>query len=110
MQLNEYQIKAKETVVYPKIDGKGFIYPVLGLAGEVGELLNNVKKIFRDDNKRLKKERKLAVESELGDILWYVALVATEFNLSLEDIARGNIQKLAYRKRDGTLKGSGDKR
>lgn len=110
MQLNEYQLRTKETAVYPKIDNKKYMYPVLGLAGEVGELLNKVKKIFRDGKGRLTPTRKKDIEGELGDILWYLARTASEFNVSLEDLARDNLKKLDARKTKSALEGDGDNR
>ncbi len=109
MDFKTYQKLAHRTALYPKI-GKSFVYPVLGLGGEVGELLNKVKKIFRDKKGRLTKEAKLAIKGELGDILWYVAEIATAFNFSLEEVAKENIEKLKDRAKRGKIKGEGDKR
>jgi NTP pyrophosphatase (non-canonical NTP hydrolase) len=47
---------------------------------------------------------------ELGDVLWYVAQLATELELELEQIARQNLEKLLSRQRRGVLSGSGDER
>jgi NTP pyrophosphatase (non-canonical NTP hydrolase) len=65
--------------------------PLLGLAGEAGELLSEYKKYLRDgDAHRLFKDR---IAEELGDLLWYISNVATKFELSLDDIAIGNLDK-----------------
>ena len=109
MRFDDYQKKSRETAQYPKIT-RGFIYPVMGLAGETGELLNKVKKIFRDDRGRLTAKKKEEIEGELGGVLWYLAQVATEFNVSLKDIAKKNPQILKSRKERGVIKGSGDNR
>ncbi len=109
MTFEEYQKESRKTAIYPNKDNN-FVYPVLGLAGEVGEVAEKVKKVFRDDGGVISDERKVALKGELGDVLWYVAQLATELGLSLEDVAKGNIEKLFSRKERGTLKGSGDTR
>jgi NTP pyrophosphatase (non-canonical NTP hydrolase) len=71
------------------------IIPLLGLAGEVGELLSEVKKKIRDRGSyKLFDER---VKEELGDLLWYVANVATKFGLDLEEVAASNLAKASRR-------------
>jgi len=109
MDFDEYQKKARKTAIYPNI-GNNFVYPTLGLAGEAGELANKVKKIIRDHDSKIKDEHKEDMKKELGDVLWYVAQTATEFKLSLEDIAKTNIEKLASRQERNKISGSGDDR
>jgi NTP pyrophosphatase (non-canonical NTP hydrolase) len=106
MDFAEYQRNTHETAVYPKnLDG-GIYYPALGLAGEVGELLNKIKKTARD-GEELDKE---AIKGELCDILWYVSRIAYEAGIGLEDIAVYNIEKLRSRKERGVISGSGERR
>ncbi|MGC8730279.1 MAG: nucleoside triphosphate pyrophosphohydrolase family protein [Candidatus Micrarchaeia archaeon] len=106
MNLSEYQEKAHSTAIYPsELDG-AYFYPAIGLAGEVGELLNKIKKIARD-NASLNKED---VKLELGDILWYLSELAGSFGISMDNVAEANLEKLARRKSNGTLRGSGDQR
>jgi len=106
MEFNEYQERAKETAMYPnKLDG-GFYYTALALAGEVGELLNKIKKIARD-NIQIPREE---IISELGDILWYLSETARNFDISLEEVVEYNLKKIRSRKERGTLQGSGDNR
>ena len=109
MEFKEYQQKAKETAIYPNI-GTNITYPTLGLAGEAGEIANSVKKIERDDHGVVTDERQTLLKKELGDVLWYVAQVATELGLDMETIARENIENLASRKERGVITGSGDNR
>ncbi|MBI2889017.1 MAG: nucleoside triphosphate pyrophosphohydrolase family protein [Candidatus Liptonbacteria bacterium] len=109
MTFEEYQKESRKTAIYPN-SGSNLVYPVLGLAGEVGEVAEKVKKAFRDDGGVMSDERKAALRGELGDVLWYVAQVATELGLSLEEVAKGNIEKLFSRKERGTLHGDGDTR
>ncbi len=109
MTFEEYQKESRKTAVYPEV-GKGFVYPALGLAGEAGEVAEKVKKIFRDDGGEVSPEKKEEIRKELGDVLWYVAQIATEFGLKLDDVAEANLKKLFSRKERGVLAGSGDNR
>lgn len=109
MNMNEYQTEALKTAIYPNA-GKNPYYPALGLAGEAGEVCNKIKKIMRDQNGLIQPLNRGDIEKELGDALWYIAAVAHEFDLTLNDIAHVNISKLKRRAEHGTLKGSGDDR
>lgn len=109
MTFGEYQKNSRETAVYPNKDNN-FIYPVLGLAGEAGEVAEKIKKVLRDDNGVITDQKREDVKKELGDVLWYIAQVATELNMSLEDVASHNIEKLSSRKEKGQLHGDGDNR
>ena len=104
MDLNEYQLLATETVSYPK--SQAVFYPVLGMVGEAGEVANKVKKIMRGDEDA----DLLGVPDELGDVLWYLAAIATDLGVTLDDIAQENIEKLRDRRARGVIKGSGDNR
>lgn len=95
MEMNEYQKLAARTAVYPK--EQAFQYLGLGLAGEAGEVANKIKKMLRDDGGLMTPERAGAILDELGDVLWYVARLATELGGSLEDVAQMNVAKLARR-------------
>ncbi len=108
MDFEEYQHKSRKTALYPK--SLKVIYPTLGLNGEAGEVAEKVKKIFRDQEGKVTAETKEAIEKELGDVLWYLAQIASDLGLNLEKIARTNLQKLFSRKRRGKLHGSGDNR
>ena len=109
MNFEEYQQKSQKTAFYPDV-GKNIAYPTLGLMGEAGEIANKVKKIYRDDKGKLTDDRKEMLRKELGDVLWYVAQVSTELGLSLDDIAKLNLERLLDRKERGTLHGDGDDR
>ncbi len=85
-------------------------YPALGLAGEAGEVAEHAKKAIRDDAGNVSDERRAAMSKELGDVLWYVAQLATELELSLEEIAAQNLEKLLSRQQRGVLSGDGDDR
>lgn len=109
MNFKEYQEKSRQTAIYPNL-GKNFIYPSLGLAGETGEVMEKIKKLIRDKNGKIDDEFKKEVGKEMGDVLWYLAQLATEFSLSFEKIAEENIEKLFSRKDRGMLHGNGDNR
>lgn len=109
MQLSLFQWEAHQTAVYPdEFRTDALTYVALGLAGEAGELANQVKKILRDDEGRLTAERADKLIDELGDVLWYVAEFATVLDVQLNDVAIRNLRKLHKRAEDGTVKG--DKR
>jgi len=108
MQGKEYQVKAKATAHYPKENA--LYYVSLGLTGEAGEIANKVKKIIRDDFGKLTFKRKEELKNELGDLLWYLAMLAEELNLDLDEIMENNIKKLASRKERGQISGDGDNR
>ena len=112
MTFQEYQKAAGQTAIYPS-RGTNLLYPILGLIGETGEVCEKLKKEIRDQgnvNLILTESKRSEIQKELGDILWYFSEVATHFNMSLEDIAQGNIDKLTKRQKEGTLNGSGDDR
>ena len=108
MTFEEYQKEAQKTALYP--EAYRLVYPALGLAGETGELANKVKKVLRDHGGRLSEEARGAIRAELGDVLWYVAQVATDLGESLEAVAQANLAKLRSRKERGRLGGDGDDR
>lgn len=109
MEFNEYQKQSRTTAKYPHV-GNNFIYPTLGLAGESGEVAEKIKKIIRDDGGSVSAEKREEIAKELGDVLWYVAQIAAELGLSLENVAQGNLEKLSSRAARMKLGGSGDNR
>ncbi len=109
MDFSDYQRKANVTARYPVI-GHQVIYPTLGLTNEAGEVAGKIKKIFRDKGGMIGEADREALQAELGDVLWYLAQVATELGLSLEEIAEGNIAKLRDRQARGKIQGDGDNR
>ena len=109
MSFADYQQRSRATAVYPGA-GDNLLYPTLGLCGEAGEVAEKVKKMVRDDDGVLTPERREALAKELGDVLWYVAQVATEADLDLQEVADANLRKLLSRQERGVLQGSGDER
>jgi len=108
MELSEYQTLSRRTAEYPR--EAWLAYPALGLSGEAGEVAEHAKKAIRDDGGEITDERRAAMSKELGDVLWYVAQLASELGLELDDIAQANVDKLLSRQRRGVLAGSGDER
>lgn len=112
MDFNEYQKKARETAIYPR--QHEIVYPALGVAGEAGEIAEKVKKEIRD--KQGSSDQFISAEfidgtvKEMGDVLWYLASLAEDLGVTLEEVAQRNIEKLAKRKQEGKLNGSGDNR
>ena len=106
--LDMYQKVALTTAIYPR--EQAIIYPTLGLTGEAGEVANKVKKIIRDGSNKDDDSLVSEIKSEIGDCLWYIAVLADDIGCKLSDIANTNLIKLANRKEKGTIRGSGDKR
>lgn len=106
---DKYQKTCSKTAVYPEI-GNNFVYPTLGLADESGEVAGKIKKVIRDNGGVVDEERKQDIKKEMGDVLWYLAQLATELNLKLSDIAKTNIEKLTSRYLRNKIHGSGDDR
>ncbi len=86
------------------------VYPTLGLVNEAGELAGKVKKIFRDKGGQITPEDRESLKYELGDVLWYLAQIATELDLSLQEVAEANLEKLFSRLERGAIRGEGDYR
>lgn len=114
MNFNEYQERAKTTDVFTEkpttLNEPAFVAKLLGLNGETGEVSEKFKKIIRDKGGIISEEDKIEIKKELGDVLWYLALISDYMDISLEDVAKSNIEKLASRKNRNQLHGSGDNR
>ena len=105
LTMDAYQEQAKATAVYP--EDKAREYLVAGLAGEVGEVASLFAKHWRADQEWLDYSE---VAAELGDVLWFITMLADEVGYDLTEVAQGNLDKLADRAERGKLKGSGDNR
>ena len=106
MNFNEYQKIARSTAVYP--EEYKVVYPALGLCGEAGEVAEKIKKTVRGDTPLNKVQGNIAME--LGDVLWYLAILADDLEVDLEDIVQNNIDKLQRRMKSNKIKGDGDNR
>lgn len=126
----DYQRNALLTASYPD-RGRNLVYPALGVAGEAGELAEKVKKLWRNHgimSGDFIKASDCTVENcpicpklpgnilregiiaEAGDVLWYLAAIAYELGISLEEIAQKNLAKLADRRDRNVIKSQGDNR
>jgi NTP pyrophosphatase (non-canonical NTP hydrolase) len=126
-----YQKLTLVTREYPMC-GDNLVYPSLKLAGESGELADKIGKHWRNKAKEYRQSKKLyglgsselhamaavsysedekqAALKELGDVLWYIAAIATEFGVPLSEIARMNIAKTHDRKERDVICSEGDSR
>ena len=124
MNLNRYQEIASGTAIYPEAGShsdNAVNYTILGLTGESSELLKLIhglagdsghlaniwKKAYRDGDYTIIREQ---IRYELGDVLWYVAALANELGMTLDQVALTNIEKLRDRRVRNQLQGSGDDR
>ncbi|MGM4965752.1 nucleoside triphosphate pyrophosphohydrolase family protein [Tardiphaga sp. 1201_B9_N1_1] len=99
MKLSDYQRLSQETDQTPKgspdTRESALLIPLLGLAGEAGQLLAEYKKHLRDGPSHERFSDHVA--EELGDILWYAANLATKYNLDLDELAEQNLRKTRKR-------------
>lgn len=115
MELNQYQHQAGLTAIYHEKKLGTIIYPALKLTGEAGEVSEKIGKLIRDydwDGTRdsLPEDKREDLAKELGDVLWYIANLATDLGYNLGQIAVMNLDKLGSRKERGVIGGSGDNR
>lgn len=112
MTLDEYQRGALRTATYP--ESVRVLYPALKLAGEAGEVTEKLGKLMRDEGwlpgEPLSEAQRMALAHELGDVMWYVAVLAADLGVDLEVVGATNLDKLASRQRRGVIGGSGDAR
>lgn len=109
MDFKTYQEESRKTAKYPDA-GKNFVYPTLGLSGETGEVAEKIKKVIRDKNSIIDDTTRMEITKELGDVLWYLSQLASELDVSLDDIAKTNLEKLFSRMERDKLHGEGDNR
>jgi len=114
MDFDEYQILTRETDIWHEVDNDElkpqWMYYVLGMAGEMGEFQEKIKKLFRDRKGEVDIGVKKDLVLELGDILWYMARFCDELEIPFDDIPSLNLAKLMSRKMRDKLQGGGDNR
>lgn len=101
--LNDYQAAAMVT----RLPSATLDYCQYNLCSEAGEVAGLIAKGIRDGRKF---DYDQNMKKELGDVLWQVAAIAQDHGFTLQDIAEYNLYKLASRRLNGTLQGSGDDR
>lgn len=82
----------------------------MGIAGEAGEVVEKWKKIVAYKEGKITEDDRIELQKELGDVIWYVAVMAHSLGISLEDVIQANVDKLSSRKQRGVIKGQGDNR
>lgn len=82
----------------------------MGVAGEAGEVVEKWKKIVAYKDGVVTKEDLTELKKELGDVIWYIAVLANSLGLTFEEVMQANVDKLASRKKRGVIKGAGDNR
>lgn len=112
ISFNDYQKNALRTAVENGVDlhslGEDSVARfALGVSDEAGEVSGAVKKYLRGDYG--KDELRRRVYDEMGDVLWYLAVVADCLDLKFGDIAVNNNEKLARRHEEGTIHGDGER-
>lgn len=109
MDFKEYQTEARKTALY-----EDEVYPLLGLAEEVGEFVGIAAKAHRGDDLEARygsyEGIRKAYVKEAGDVLWMLTNCLAELEIDLEEVAQANIEKLRDRQARGVLKGAGDDR
>lgn len=109
-KLGNFQKESRKTWGHIKTNNHPIIYTCLGLSNEVGEFLGKIKKVFRDNNGEFTPEIKEKLKGELGDVLWYFTQICTDLDLTLEEVAEANLEKIFSRKKRGKIRGDGDNR
>lgn len=108
---NSYQVGTQATAKYPSDIIPDPLYLVLGMVGESGEVAEKMKKLYRDYKGVIPSpEWKADMKKELGDVLYYLSALAFKLDITLEEIAVHNQEKLLSRLERGKLHGSGDNR
>ncbi|HEX5797651.1 MAG TPA: nucleoside triphosphate pyrophosphohydrolase family protein [Candidatus Saccharimonadales bacterium] len=110
LDFDEYQKRALTTASTTNDEFKDIMHWILGVTGEAGEIAEKTKKIIRDKKGVISDADKAELSKEIGDVLWYLAVLAHHLDLSFEDIAKDNLEKLQSRKHRGMIGGSGDNR
>jgi len=108
MDIGQYQIQARAFKKYSK--EFEITYPALGLSSEVGEVCDKLKKIMRDKNNKMTVEDRTEILKEIGDVLWYLAMLCDDLKMPLDQAACMNLQKLNSRLSRNVINGSGDNR
>jgi NTP pyrophosphatase (non-canonical NTP hydrolase) len=113
MTFDEYQKQALKTAYTSDKNNKSLMAKTIwamGVAGEAGEVIEKWKKIVAYKDGEITPEDKTELGKELGDVVWYIAVLADSLDLSFDDLMQKNVDKLKSRQQRGTIKGQGDNR
>ena len=100
MKFDEYQKECAKTDVGTAAQDclePGWLYYAMGISGEAGELMEKIKKLFRDKQGIVDSEFKQDVIKEMGDVQWYMARLCSVFDIEFETIFTTNVEKLQSR-------------
>jgi NTP pyrophosphatase (non-canonical NTP hydrolase) len=89
----QYQVFTRGTDQNKKSGYAGLMLPLLGIFGEVGSLLSELKKKQRDADSYLGYEE--SVMEELGDVMWYFTNIADRANLAIDVLAQRSLRDIA---------------
>ncbi len=109
MTFDEYQKQALVTA-HDTTSTLGKTITAMGIAGEAGEVLEKWKKILVYQGGKVSDTDILEIKKELGDVVWYVAVLAHSLGLSFEEVIKLNTEKLKDRQKRNVIKGAGDNR
>lgn len=99
MNIDDFQTHALKSVAITDKNVAALAHRTLGLNGEAGILSNQIKKIIRDKNGNASDEDLEVIKKRLGDVLYYTAVLAEYFNLTLSEVAEQNVaQSTKFRK------------
>ena len=116
MQLNDYQARALTTDSFVEADGfvpvtdMAVMATILGLVGESGEVAEKIKKIIPNNKSGMRESERQEIIKELGDVLWYTAVLAKYLGSDFETVAKQNLAKLSDRNQRGVISSKGDDR
>jgi NTP pyrophosphatase (non-canonical NTP hydrolase) len=110
MTFDEYQKQALTTAINHPDDLMNKTIFAMGISGEAGEVLEKWKKIVAYKGGVITDEDKRELGKELGDVVWYIAVLAHNLGLSFEELMQQNLEKLASRKARNVQRGQGDNR
>lgn len=110
MTFDEYQKQALTTAVNDYEPLMERTIWAMGVAGEAGEVVEKWKKIVAYKSGKVSDEDVAELAKELGDVVWYIAVMAHSLGLSFEDVMQRNVTKLKSRKDRNVIRGRGDNR
>jgi NTP pyrophosphatase (non-canonical NTP hydrolase) len=110
MTFDEYQQQALTTAISHPDPLMNKTIWAMGVSGEAGEVIEKWKKIVAYKAGKISQEDVVELSKELGDVVWYIAVLADSLGLSFDAVMQQNIAKLADRKARHVTKGSGDNR
>lgn len=120
MTATEYEQQAHRTIANSAAEN--ITYLGFGLMAEAGEVADKIAKAVRRGDISIQNDEIISflhgdafrltadIVDELGDVLWFVAMMARHLGFSLEEVMRRNLDKLADRQNRGVIVGDGDKR